>query len=64
MKYDVSDCFGPLTSFQNVKTIYGVVLVLLRCRLRATQNSISVEVILRFVAKHILSLDYPIPTVI
>ena len=64
MKYDVFHCFGPLTSFQNVKTIYRVVLVLLPCRLRATQNSISVQVVLRFVTKHLLSFDYPIPTVI
>ena len=51
MKYDVFHSFGPLASFQNVKHIYRVVLVLLRCRLRVTQNSISVQVALRFVTK-------------
>ena len=64
MKYDVFHCFKQLTLFQNVKNTYRVVLVLLRRRVRATQNSISVQVFLCFVMKHLLSLDYLIPTVI
>ena len=36
------------------KNIYRVVLVLLRCRLRATQNSISAQVVLRFVTKRMI----------
>ena len=59
---DVLHSFGPLASFQNVKNIYRVVLVLLRCRLRTTQKHISAQVALRFVTKLMLPKHKTSPT--